>query len=417
MLTLEMPRGESALNVMTGFQEWQHDTFHSGLLPVIGIAGTTGKSTVLRLLDSIFREANLRTATWSDLGVEIRGRRQRGELRGWGLALSRLADGNIDVAIQELHWSTIHAVGLPPSSYPILALTNLRGAVESLWNGNSLHTATTAALKIAEAGHPRGMLILNGDDHSLLDAATATHSTPVVVAHSKESPALSRQLRTERPSMWTESGQFIMSTGTGMHKLMPVNDVPLAMRGTAVFQISNLMIASSVASAAGIEDETIVRALSTFRSEPETLPGSFNVWESGSVRAVVSTLSASWQIKHVLKAANPGAHRRQISVVGNLGMLEFDDVVELGRLLGRYHGAIVLHSNQDHARIDALRHGITANEFPPPIIHLPTERKAINRALRTAREDDVVLLMPTGDPGVSCRAAARFIDAGGIGTD
>ena len=417
MLTLDMPHGETASNVTTGFREWQRDTFLSGLLPVIGIAGTTGKSTVLRLLDSIFRAANLRTATWSDLGVEIRGRRQRGELRGWGLALSRLAEGNIDVAIQELHWSTIHAVGLPPSSYPTLALTNLRGAVESPWNGNSLHTATTAALKIAEAGHLRGMLILNGDDYSLLDAAKATRATPVVVAHSKESPALSRQLQAQRPSIWTENGGFVMSTGAGMHKLMPVNDAPLTMQGTAVFQISNLMIASAVANAVGIGDETIVRALSAFRSEPETLPGSFNVWESGAFRAVVSTLSASWQIKHVLKAANPGAHRRQISVVGDLGMLEFEDVVELGRLLGRYHGAIVLHSNQDHARIDALRHGITANEFPPLIIHLPTERKAINRALRTARDDDVVLLMPTGDPGVCCRAAARFIEAGGVRTD
>lgn len=415
MLTLDIPSGESSMDVATKFQEWQRETFRSGLLPVIGIAGTTGKSTVLRLLDCIFREAGLRTATWSDLGVEIRGRRQRGELSGWGLALSRLAEGNIDVAIQELHWSTIYAVGLPVASYPILALTNLRGAPEAPWNENTLNMATHSALKIAEAGHPKGTLVLNGDDYSLIEASRKTGSVPVVVAHSKESPALSRQLRAERPSMWTENGAFVASSGIGIRHMMSINDAPLTMRGTAHFQITNVMIAASIAGAVGIPDKTIVAACSGFRADPDMLPGSFNVWDSGAVRAVVSTLLASWQMKQVLKAVNPGSHRRQISVVGDLSALEFNDVVELGRLLGRYHGAIVLHSNQDDARVDALRHGITANEFPPLIIHLPTERKAINRAFRTARDNDVVLILPTGDPGPSCRATSRFIesDAGG----
>lgn len=411
MLTLDMPAGESSMDVTTSFQEWQRDTLRAGLLPVIGIAGTTGKSTVLRLVDCIFRKAGLRTATWSDLGVEIRGRRQRGELSGWGLALSRLAEGNIDVAIQELHWSTIHAVGLPAASYPILALTNLRGAPEAPWNENTLNMATHAALKIAEAGHPKGILVLNGDDYSLIEASRKTESMPVVIAHSRESPALSRQLRAERPSMWTENGVFVASTSAGIRHMMPINGTPLTMHGAANFQVTNVMIAASIAGAVGIADQTIISACSEFRSDPDMLPGSFNVWDSGAVRAVVSTLLASWQMKQVLKAINPGSHRRQISVIGDLSSLEFNDVVELGRLLGRYHGAIVLHSNQDDSRVDALRHGITANEFPPLIIHLPTERKAINRAFRTARDNDVVLLLPTGDPGPSCRATSRFIES------
>ncbi len=419
MLTVESSLGELPHGASADFLHWQQATLRAGLLPVIGIAGSTGKSTVLRLLDCIFRESGLKTATWSDLGVEIRGRRQRGELSGWGLALSRLAEGTIDIAIQELHWSTIHAVGLPASSYPILAITNLRGAVETHWNENALRTATNASLKIAEAGHPQGMLIINGDDFSLMDAMKKTPSTPVIVAHSKESPAVNRQLRTSGPATWTEKGEIVTNCNSvrsgegGVRSIMTLNDAPLTMHGAAAFQVTNLMIATSIAGAVGIDEKSVVTALSTFRAEAETLPGSFNVWETGAVRAVVSTLSASWQIKHVLKAVNPGAQRRQISVVGDLEALDYDDVVELGRLLGRYHGAIVLHSNRDTSRVNALRHGITANKYPPLIIHLPTERKAINRALRTAREDDVVFMMPTGDPATSCRAAARFIESGG----
>ena len=86
------------------------------------------------------------------------------------------------------------------------------------------------------------------------------------------------------------------------------------------------------------------------------------------------------------------------------------EIAETGRILGRYPGAILLYENVDQARLDAFRHGITANEYPPLIVHLPTERKAINRALRTVREGDVLLMMPSGDPSVSCRAINRFMD-------
>ncbi|HEU0164082.1 MAG TPA: hypothetical protein VFQ54_03500, partial [Thermomicrobiales bacterium] len=92
MLVQDILNEETAVDVTTSFQKWQRDTLLSGLLPVIGVAGTSGKSTVVRLLDRIFRDAGLRTATWTNLGIEIRGRRQRGELSGWALALSRLAE-------------------------------------------------------------------------------------------------------------------------------------------------------------------------------------------------------------------------------------------------------------------------------------------------------------------------------------
>jgi len=44
-------------------------------------------------------------------------------------------------------------------------------------------------------------------------------------------------------------------------------------------------------------------------------------------------------------------------------------------------------------------------------VHLPTERKAINRALRTVRDGDVLLMLPGGDPAVACRAITRYMDS------
>lgn len=394
-------------------QQWQRDTMLSGLLPVIGIAGTGGKTTVVRMLDAILSEAMLRTATWTDLGVEIRGRRQRGELSGWSLALSRLAEGTIDVAIQELHWSTIHAVGLPAMSYPVLALTNLTGGQAEGWNPDQLRNAQASVSRVADAAHPAGILVVNGDDYSLVDAATQTKARPVVIARSRESPSILRQLRAGAPAGWNDAGGLVLSPGDGTPSfpLMAVKDVPATIDGSATFQISNAMIASAIAWSIGIKRADIQRGLRGFHSDPELMPGSFNHWENASIRAVVSQLASSWQTRLVLRSINPGAKRRQITVLGNLGAMSIADVVEMGRLLGRYPGAILLYENGDQQRLDAFRHGITANAYPPLIVHLPTERRAINRALRTVRDGDVLLLLPSGDSAVACRAVARYMDA------
>ncbi|MGB3328252.1 MAG: Mur ligase family protein [Thermomicrobiales bacterium] len=393
-------------------ERWQRDTMLAGMLPVIGIAGTGGKTTVVRMLDAILSKAGMRTATWTDLGVEIRGRRQKGELSGWSLALSRLADGAIDVAIQELHWSTIHAVGLPAMSYPVLALTNLTGGQADGWNPITLRNATNAATRVADAAHPAGTLVINGDDYSLVDAATATKAATIVIARSKESPSLSRQLKAGGAAVWNGFDGIVMSPGRGapLIPLVDPDDVPATMHGSATFQINNAMTAAAIASAIGVDASDIQAGLRSFRTDPELMPGSFNHWENASLRTVVSQLASSWQTRLVLRSINPGARRRQITVVGDLGTIEMSDIVETGRVLGRYPGAILLYENTDQQRLDAFRHGITANEYPPLIVHLPTERKAINRALRTVREDDVLLMLPSGDPSVACRAITRFMD-------
>src|SRR5690606_24101076 len=116
--------------VHNSFRSWQRDSVLNGSLPMIGIAGTRGKSTVLRLVEEMLVTMHLRRATWTDLGVQIQGRRQRGEIAGWRHALTRLSEGSIDVALQELDWATVNAAGLPAGTYPVLVLTGLRDLAE-----------------------------------------------------------------------------------------------------------------------------------------------------------------------------------------------------------------------------------------------------------------------------------------------
>jgi UDP-N-acetylmuramyl tripeptide synthase len=156
-----------------------------------------------------------------------------------------------------------------------------------------------------------------------------------------------------------------------------------------------------------VDRNTISRAICEFQATADILPGSFNDFPDGDYRVIVDGIAPSWHLRQLLRSANPGNRRRQITVLGDLERLPDGDVREVGRLLGRHRGAIILHSNKDPQLFESLRRGISANDFPPVVIHLPTERRALNRALKTAKSGDLVLILTGPDPGPSIRAIHR----------
>src|SRR5215218_2375914 len=120
--TVEPPRLQPAPG---SFRRWRERIVAAGLEPVIVVAGSRGKTTVVRLLNEMFVEAGLRTAIWTNRGVEIEGTPQRGELGPWANVRDRLSTGDLDVAIREVGWSTVRTSGLTAASSPIVAVTNV----------------------------------------------------------------------------------------------------------------------------------------------------------------------------------------------------------------------------------------------------------------------------------------------------
>jgi UDP-N-acetylmuramyl tripeptide synthase len=391
------------------FRAWQRHVLGLGLLPVISVAGDRGKSTVIRLLDAIFTRAGLRTATWTDLGVEIRHRRQRGEISGWSLALNRLAEGTIDLAIQELHWSMINTVGLPPSSYPLVGITNLfPGHDGPDFDGHE--SAIKGTMRAMAAVHPQGSLVIGADEFALYDAAESVPGELIVTALSPESPGLRRHLASEGAGFWVDHGEIVGGAAGHASAISPVDKLPFCLHGASTFLTSSALEAAALAMAVGVDPPTIGTALASFSTTDDILPGSFNTYSVNGYRIVIDRLSNSAHLRQVIRAINPGHQRRQISVINDLGQLPSMHIAEFGRMLGRHAGVVILHSNEDASRLEAFRRGVAANEFPPLFASLPTERRAINRALKLARPEDAILLLTGEDPGPVIRAIRRHAE-------
>lgn len=397
MVTLPTPSPRStaahAPERAASFADWRRQTEALGLPPIVAVGGSRGKTTVVRLLDEILRAAGLRTALWTNSGVEIIGRQQQGELGPWSRAVQRLGAGSLDVAIQELDWATIHAVGLPAASYPIIAITNLCVNSELCLVQAETARALSAAVRLREAVHPKGVAILNGEDFAV-GAAETVHSATVLVGHSRETPLLRSHLVDGGTATWADEGAILVGTDSDPVVVTSLANIPLIAGGAVGFQLQNTLIAATAALTLGISTDVIATAIGGYVSPVRRMPGSFNVLRFGGAIFVVDRPAPPWFLRPALRAISNLPSTRLLTVVGRLNGVAAGDLVETGRLLGRSGGAIILHGEADDpTRAGLLRQGIAANDVPPVIVRVATERQAVSRALAMLQPDDLAFVL------------------------
>ncbi|HEU0113029.1 MAG TPA: hypothetical protein VFQ80_00030 [Thermomicrobiales bacterium] len=376
------------------FLEWRRRLDAMGVPAIVAVAGSRGKSTVARLLDGICRGSGLRTALWTDQGVDVEGRRQRGELVPWSKALQRLANHKLDVAIQELDWDTVHAVGLPAGAYPLIGITNLCVNNDSCLIHAETMRAVRALRSIHAAVHPDGALVLNGDDFGLAGDAEPATPTRILYGSSRDTPLLRRHLQSGGVAAWETDGQLWIGDAADAEMVAAVADLRLALGGVASFQVMNALAGAALAHACGISTAAIARSLASFVPDPTTAPGSFNVLTVRGATIVVDRPAHPWFLRPALRALGHLRAGRIIRVVGRLDSIDAADLVETGRLLGRGGGAILLHGERlDPERAALLRQGIAANDVPPLVIRCTGERAAIAALLRMLKPDDLAYIL------------------------
>jgi UDP-N-acetylmuramyl tripeptide synthase len=376
------------------FFSWKDNVLRAGLPPVIAVAGSRGKSTVVRLLQAIFQDAGLRTAIWTDQGVEIEGRRQVGELVPWSRALGRATDGELDVAIQELDWATVHAVGLPPESYPLAAITNLCVNSESCLVQTESRRAAKAMAAVERAVAAAGTLVLNADDFAVAAERRGTSAAIVLVGSSKDAPLLRAHLVAGGRAAWSHGARLQVGARDQTTDLGAVQNVAVGQEGAVTFQIHNALVAAATAIRCGIPSPSVARTIATFVPTPKQVPGSFNVVQANGVTVVVDRPAPSWFLRSSLRAVAHIPAHRLLTVIGDLSDVPSHDLPEVGRLVGRAGGAVIVTDGpRASERAALLRLGIGANEVPPLIMRKGSERSAVTRALSLAQPGDLIFVL------------------------
>ena len=388
-----------------GFAAWRARLDRENVAPVIAVAGSRGKTSVLRALESIFHAGGYRFASWTDRGVEIEGERQRGELGPWSRALTRLSAGGLDVALQELDWATIQAMGANGSTYPIVALVNLCANNEACLITPESLQARRAVRSIRKQLAPSGRLVVNADDFALSENSD-NETRRYLVGISSDAPVLRRHIDRGGDASWLVDTAIMIQEHGRTRSVADTRNLPWTRDGHIPFSMQNALVATAIARSCGLSDRLIAAGLGAHEARPESMPGSFNVFDSGSATIVVDRPMPSWFLRTSLRASVNLGTGRQVRVIGPMANVPDDDIAEVGRLLGRNGGVIILHGAWESGRLERIRQGAAANHVPPIVLQAPDERTAVQQAMSMLRADDVMLVLAE-NPAATVRLIQR----------
>jgi UDP-N-acetylmuramyl tripeptide synthase len=380
-------------------------------IPTVVVTGSNGKTTTVRLVAACAARHGWRAGYNCTDGVVVGGESiASGDYSGPAGTRLVLRDRRVEAAVLETARGGILRRGIAVRHAHAAVVTNVSCDHFGEYGIHDLDGLADVKLSVAGVVTPGGMLVLNADDQLLrLKAgglAQRFGRRPRLgwFALDADSPVLRSHRADGGATCGVRDGRLRLALEDGEHDLGRVADMPLAVGGSASYNVANLAAAALAAAAIGVEPSAIGTVLAVFGSDPADNPGRLMRFERNGVTVLVDY------------AHNPEGIRGLLAVVehlrrddGRLGMQfghagnrQDSDLEDVARAVAASRPDLVIVA--EHA--DYLR-GRTAGDVPRIIMaelqrqELPqqsirvcaSEVEAARQALDWARPGDVLALM------------------------
>ncbi|MFZ0493185.1 MAG: UDP-N-acetylmuramoyl-L-alanyl-D-glutamate--2,6-diaminopimelate ligase [Acidimicrobiia bacterium] len=351
-------------------------------VPVIGVTGTNGKTTVTHLLEAIGTAAGRNAAVIGTIGARVAGERiplerttpEASELQA---LFAEMRKRSVDLVAMEVSSHSLALHRVDGTHFQVVAFTNL--SQDHLDFHKDMDTYFAAKAQLFSAARADKAVIFTDDPYGAHLASTI--DLPVM----RVGFDAAADIRAESVITSTSHSDFTIVTE---QQSCPVR---LGLGGS--FNVANALVATGCALGVGISIEDIVEGLEAIRP----VLGRFEVVSTGHpISVIVDYAHTPDGIRAVIEAARMAAPGRVIVVVGAGGDRDQSKRAAMGTAASAADLVIVTSDNprsEDPAVIaEAVRSGIAMGD---PIIELD-RRKAIFNAVRVASEGDVVLVLGKG---------------------
>ena len=252
-------------------------------VPVIAVTGTNGKTTTVRMIGHILRQAGLRVGMATTDGVYSGDRLiYDADASGPRSAEMVLDDTSVEAAVLETARGGIIRGGLGYDKADVAVITNVTADHLGADGVDDLDELAGVKSLIAEELHDGGAVVLNADDPAVAAIAQrprVRRNNPVIRYFSL-SPGNALAQRHRRAGGITcelRDGRLVESEAGRSRTLLNLADLPGAFDGRAPHLVANALAAASACRAVGVSAKDIRRGLATF-TPGESNPGRGNVY-------------------------------------------------------------------------------------------------------------------------------------------
>jgi cyanophycin synthetase len=379
-------------------------------VPTALVTGSNGKTTTVRLLAACAQAHGWPAAYCCTdgvfLGAELLA---SGDYSGPAGARRVMRERRARCAIVETARGGILRRGIAVSRAHAALVTNVSPDHFGEYGIDDLGGLADVKLTVAAVVTPDGLLVLNADDPDLVARAPGLarrfgRAPPLGwFALDAELPALREHRARGGPTCGVRAARLVLNHAGAEHDLGSVAAMPLAVEGSAAYNIANLAGAALAAAALGVPPPLIAAVFARFGAVPDDNPGRMMRFERGGVRLLIDYAHNAAGLRGLLGVAEhlrAGGGRLGL-LLGHAGNRQDAEIEQLAQVAAQFQPAlVVVKENEAHLRgrepgeipriirAALLRAGLPESALPVRM----SELEAVRCALEWAQPGDVLAL-------------------------
>ncbi len=259
-----------------------------GRIPIVGISGSYGKTTVAHLVARLLTLSGKHTGLACSDGLYLDSRQiDKGDCAKWDAANRILINRSVEAAVFENGSDAILGEGLVYDHCQVGIITNVEpvrhygrydiATPEQVYTvlrtQVDVVTPTAAAVDdVVDMVLPTGAAVLNARVAMLVEMSKLCNGEVIYFSLDPELPAVTAHRAQEtqgRRAVIVRDGEIMLATGPDEVPLIKLTNVPLTDGGRAVAQIENVLAAVAAAWALGIAPDLIRSGIETAESSQE----------------------------------------------------------------------------------------------------------------------------------------------------
>jgi cyanophycin synthetase len=369
-------------------------------IPIISVTGTNGKTTTTRMISHILRTQGITVGMTTTGGVYINDKCiMRGDTTGPASAKILLTDKTVDTVVLETARGGIIRSGLGYDLADVGVLTNISEDHLGLDGVNSLEDMLHVKSLVTEAVKSNGYVVLNADDHMVIQAAKQTKANIIYFSMQEDNLIVHRHIAEGGIAVYLKDNYITLATGNGLMKSLSIMQIPATFGGKLTHNIENCLAAFSAAYALNVPLRVIENALSSFYSNEIHNPGRFNIYNIRDFRVVVDYGHNLAGYSKVIDSLKKMGGARLISIIGVPGDRSDEAVRAIGALSGKSFDRVIIKEDKvlrgrEPGEISRLlMEGAISSGLPRKMISLiQKEEDALRLALHEAKAGDIIVV-------------------------
>ncbi|MBI2827478.1 MAG: cyanophycin synthetase [Planctomycetia bacterium] len=387
------PVGEAIVDMMFPSGE-------TGRIPVVAITGTNGKTTTTRAIAHILQADGRHVGMTCTEGIYIDRRRiETGDCSGPQSARTVLLNPKVEAAVFEIARGGVLREGLGFDRCDVAVVTNI-GEGDHLGLGGIETPEQMAEVKstVVAAVREGGWAVLKADDPLTAAMTSQCRGSAIFFATDGEHPVMRQHRDAGGRVAFVQGKNLVLAEGNHVVCEIPVASIPITRQGRVRFMTENALAAAAATWGLGLSPDRIRGGLQTFSSDPDMVPGRFNVLSLGGATVILDYGHNVSALEALIEAIGTFPHERRSVVYSAAGDRRDRDMVRQGQILGDAFDTVRLYEDQyTRGRADGeimrlIRAGLDAGSRVKAIEDFHGATRSVEAALDALRPGDLLLV-------------------------